>query len=144
MLDEVDRAAGDALATLLAITDSPESARWRNPETLAWVRPGPHFSVVTTSNLEDLEELPAALRDRFPVSVLVDRPHPAALERLSADLRAPASSGSLGPDGRRVSLRRFYAFDQLRQRHGDRRAAQLTFGDAAEGILDALAIGSVA
>jgi hypothetical protein len=40
VLDEVDRASGDALATLLAITDSPASARWRNPDTLEWVRPG--------------------------------------------------------------------------------------------------------
>lgn len=144
VLDEVDRAAGDALATLLAVTDSEESARWRNPETLEWVRPGPAFSVVMTSNVEELDELPPSLRDRFPVSVRVDRPHPDSLSRLSPELRGPASAGALGPEGRRVSLRSFYAFDQLRRHHGTARAAALVFGAAAEGVLDALAIGAVA
>jgi MoxR-like ATPase len=144
VLDEVDRASGDALATLLAITDSPASARWRNPETLEWVRPGPEFSVVMTSNLEDLEDVPRALRDRFPVSIRVDRPHPSAVASLSADLRAPALAGSIGPESRRVSLRSFYAFDQLRRHHGAPRAAQLVFGDqVAPGVLDALTIGAV-
>jgi len=144
VLDEVDRASGDALATLLAVTDSPESARWRNPETLEWVRPGREFSVVMTSNIEDLDDVPRALRDRFPVSIRVDRPHPASVLRLSGDLRAPALAGSLGPEQRRVSLRSFYAFDELRRHHGSTRAARLVFGeDVAQSVLDALAIGAV-
>ncbi len=145
VLDEVDRASGDALATLLAMTDSPASARWRNPETLEWVRPGPEFSVVMTSNIDDLEDVPRSLRDRFPVAIRVDRPHPAAVASLSGDLREPALTGSLGPEQRRVSLRSFYAFDQLRRHHGASRAAQLVFGgEAAQSVLDALAIGAVA
>lgn len=144
VVDEVDRASGDALATLLAVTDSPESARWRHPDTLEWVCPGREFSVVMTSNVEDLDDLPEALRDRFPASVRVDRPHPSALARLSSDLRGPAASGSLGPSGRRVSLRGFYVFDQLRACHGSERAAALVFGPAARDVLDALAIGAVA
>ena len=144
VLDEVDRASGDALSTLLAITDSPDSARWRNPETLEWVRPGDEFSVVMTSNIEDLEDIPRALRDRFPVSIRVDRPHPSAVARLSVDLQAPALSGSLGPEHRRVSLRSFYAFDELRRHHGPARAARLVFGAAAESVLDALTIGALA
>jgi MoxR-like ATPase len=144
VIDEVDRASGDALATLLAITDSPESARWRNPDTLEWVRPGREFSVVMTSNVDDLEEIPAALRDRFPVSIRVDRPHPHAVAQLSRDLRAPALAGSLGPQERRISIRSFYAFDELRTHHGSERAATLVFGyDAAQSVLDALAIGAV-
>jgi MoxR-like ATPase len=144
VLDEVDRASGDALATLLAVTDSPESARWRNPETLEWVRPGREFSVVMTSNIEDLDDVPRALRDRFPVSIRVDRPHPAAVLRLSGDLRGPALAGSLGPEQRRVSLRSFYAFDELRRHHGPTRAARLVFGeDVAQSVLDALTIGAV-
>jgi MoxR-like ATPase len=143
VLDEVDRASGDALATLLAITDSPESARWRNPETLEWVRPGAGFSVVMTSNIEDLSDIPRSLRDRFPVSIRVDRPHPTAVARLSVDLRGPALAGSLGPEQRRVSLRSFYAFDELRRHHGSTRAARLVFGEGAQGVLDALLIGSV-
>jgi MoxR-like ATPase len=144
VLDEVDRASGDALATLLAITDSPESALWRNPDSLEWVRPGREFSVVMTSNVDDLEEIPAALRDRFPVTVRVDRPHPHAVAQLSRDLRAPALAGSLGPRDRRISIRSFYAFDELRTHHGAERAASLVFGyDVAQGVLDALAISAV-
>lgn len=144
VLDEVDRASGDALSTLLAITDSPESARWRNPETLEWVRPGPLFSAIMTSNIEDLDDIPRALRDRFPVSIRVDRPHPAAVARLSSDLRGAALSGSLGPNERRVSLRSFYAFDELRRRYGPARAAQLVFGEGlATSVLDALTIGAI-
>jgi hypothetical protein len=63
---------------------------------------------------------------------------------LSADLRAPALAGSLGPESRRVSLRSFYAFDQLRRHHGARAPPKLVFGDqAAQGVLDALTIGAV-
>ncbi|HTT58564.1 MAG TPA: AAA family ATPase [Acidimicrobiales bacterium] len=145
VLDEVDRASGDALATLLAMTDSPESARWRNPDTGEWVRPGKNFSVVMTSNVEDLDEIPASLRDRFPLRVRIDQPPPGALERLSSDLRAPARAGSLGPEGRRVSLRSFYAFDDLRRHHGPERAAELVFGaGCAQAVLDALCIGALA
>ena len=144
VVDEIDRASGDALSTLLAVTDSPESARWRHPETGEWWRPGPDFSVVMTTNAEDLDELAPALRDRFAVALRIDRPHPDAVASLSADLRAPALAGSLGESARRVSLRSFYAFDQLRRCHGARRAADLVFGDArAVGILDALAVGAL-
>ncbi len=144
VVDEVDRASGDALSTLLAVTDSPESARWRHPETGEWWRPGPDFSVVMTTNAEDLDDLPDALVDRFAVALRIDRPHPDAVADLSADLRAPALAGSLGEAQRRVSLRSFYAFDQLRRHHGDRRAATLVFGEArALGVLDALAVGAL-
>jgi MoxR-like ATPase len=144
VVDEVDRASGDALSTLLAITDSVESARWRHPDTLDWVRPGPEFSVVMTSNVEHLDEIPNALLDRFPVAIHIDRPHPKSLRRLSADLHASALAGSLGPVERRVSLRSFYAFDQLRATLGAERAANLVFGEqSAEGILDALKISTL-
>jgi hypothetical protein len=67
------------------------------------------------------------------------------LASLSDDLRAPALAGSLGPASRRVSLRSFYAFDQLRRHLGTSRAAQLVFGeDAALSVLDALAIAAIA
>ncbi|MHB2029173.1 MAG: AAA family ATPase [Acidimicrobiales bacterium] len=144
VVDEIDRASGDALSTLLAVTDSPESAKWRNPDTLEWVRPGRNFSVVMTSNVEELDDIPAALRDRFPVSVRIDRPHPSALANLSTDLHGPAMFGSLGPSDRRISLRMFYAFDDLRRNFGSDAAARLIFGsDGADAVLDALSIGRV-
>lgn len=144
VVDEVDRASGDALSTLLAMTDSPESARWRNPESEEWVRPGPDFSVVMTTNLEDLDDLPVALRDRFAVCIRINEPHPAAVQALSSDLRAPALAGSLGDASRRVSLRSFYAFDQLRSHCGPHRAAHLVFGETqGTAVLDALSIGAL-
>jgi MoxR-like ATPase len=144
VVDEVDRASGDALSTLLAITDSVESARWRNPETGQWVKPGPDFSVVMTTNIEDLGDIPLALRDRFPVAIRIDRPHPHAVATLSDDLRGPALNGSLADSERRVSLRSFYAFDQLRSHLGAERAARLLFGTStAAAVLDALSIGSL-
>jgi MoxR-like ATPase len=144
VVDEIDRASGDALSTLLAVTDSVESARWRNPETGQWVRPGTDFSVVMTTNVEELIDIPAALRDRFPVAIRIDRPHPHAVASLSDDLRAPALNGSLGDPSRRMSLRSFYAFDQLRSSLGPEKAARLLFGvSGATAVLDALSIGSL-
>jgi hypothetical protein len=98
-----------------------------------------------TTNLEELEDLPVALRDRFAVSIRVDRPHPGAVQSLSSDLRAPALAGSLGDPLRRVSLRSFYAFDRLRRSCGAPRAAHLVFGEErGQGVLDALSIGALA
>jgi MoxR-like ATPase len=144
VVDEVDRASGDALSTLLAITDSPDSARWRHPESGEWVSPGAGFSVVMTTNLDELHDLPEALVDRFAVAIRIDRPHPSAVASLSGDLRAPAMLGSIGDPARRVSLRSFYAFDLLRRHCGPARAARLVFGEhRGAGVLDALSIGAV-
>lgn len=144
VLDEVDRASGDALSTLLAMTDSSQSARWRNPDTLEWVTPGPHFSVVMTSNIEVLEQIPESLLDRFPVRIRVDRPQRDALASLSEDLRDAALWGSCGDLERRISLRSFYAYDRLRRCYGEQRAAALVFGrERAEAVLDALRISAM-
>jgi hypothetical protein len=138
VIDEVDRASGDALSALLAMTDSLESCRWRHPSTGEWVTPGPGFSVVMTSNIDDVRDIPSALLDRFPVRIRIDRPHPSSLATLSNDLRAPAAAGVCGPVERRVSLRSFYAFDQLRHEIGEERAARVVFADHKDAVLDAL------
>jgi hypothetical protein len=44
---------------------------------------------------------------------------------------------------RRLSLRAFMAFDQMRKTLGKERAAQIVFRDRAESILDAIAINGV-
>ncbi|HLK44808.1 MAG TPA: AAA family ATPase, partial [Acidimicrobiales bacterium] len=67
VIDEADRAAGDVLALLLAVCDTDGSARFDHPATGEALHPLPGFTVVMTTNLEHLDELPAALRDRFPV-----------------------------------------------------------------------------
>ena len=144
IVDEVDKASGDVFALLLAMTDSPEPAAWEHPASGRVERPRDGFSVVMTTNVEDMRELPDALVDRFPVQVRINEPHPLALSRLAHDLRNYASrAADLGD--RRISLRTFFAFDQLRTRLGDEaKAARIVFGARAEGILDAIAIDKAA
>lgn len=143
VLDEIDRASGDVLSTLLAMTDSPESAWWQNPVTKEVVRPADGFSVVMTTNLERMSDLPTALRDRFPVAIRIDRPHPKALDRLSSDLRSFASASADADPDRRFSLRAFLAFDQLRGRLGDEQASRLVFGRHSQAVLDAVRVESI-
>ena len=142
IVDEIDKAGGDVFATLLAMTDSPESCRWENPQTGKTETPAKGFSVVMTTNLEQLEELPEAIRSRFPIRIRVDKPHKTALERLSVDLRAYAErSADLGE--RRIDLRSFYAFDSLRKAIGAERSAYLLFGSSAKEFLDATKIDTI-
>lgn len=145
VVDEVDKASGDVFALLLAVTDSVESAAWEHPQTGRIERPRDGFSVVMTTNVEDVRDLPEALVDRFPVQVRINEPHPDALLRLAPDLRAYAQrAADLGP-GRRISLRTFYAFDALRARLGDeQRAARIVFRGGAEAVLDAIRVDRVA
>lgn len=142
IVDEIDKAGGDVFATLLAMTDSPESCRWENPQTGKIETPADGFSVVMTTNVEDLEDLPEAIRSRFPVRVRIDKPHPLALERLAVDLREYAvRSAVLGV--RRIDLRSFYAFDSMRKVLGAERAATLLFNGHGKDFLDAIKIDQI-
>ena len=142
--DEIDRASGDVLSLLLNMFDSRESATWRHPESGKVYRPRRGFSVVMTTNLENMRDLPVALRDRFPVAIRIDQPHPDAVARLPFDLRGPAIAAADADPERRVSIRAFFAFDQLRKKLGEERAARIVFGARAADVLDALKIDRVA
>lgn len=142
IVDEIDKAGGDVFATLLAMTDSPESCKWENPQTGQVETPKKGFSVVMTTNLEELSDLPEAIRSRFPIRVRVNKPHKTALERLSPDLRAYAER-SADLKERRIDLRSFFAFDNLRKSVGAERAAKLLFGDQASDFLDAIKVDQV-
>lgn len=142
VIDEIDKAGGDVFATLLAMTDSPESAKWEHPENGRIVRPLDGFSVVMTTNIEHMNELPEALKDRFPVAIRINQPHPDALALLSADLRKYAVRMADAGE-RRISLRTFFAFDKLRKSLGDQEASRLVFGKQAESVMDAIAIDKV-
>jgi hypothetical protein len=142
VVDEIDKAGGDVFATLLAMTDTIDSAKWEHPETGRIVRPAEGFSVVMTTNVEDMDELPTALKDRFPVAIRVDRPHPAALEKLASDIR-PYAMRMADAGHRRISLRSFYAFDKLRMTLGEERAAAMVFGHRSSAILDAIRIDRI-
>ena len=142
IVDEVDKASGDVIATLLAMLDSPESASFEHPETGEVIRPLGGFSAIMTTNIENMGELPTALADRFPIRIRINEPHPSALLRLSPDLRKYAvRMADAGDD--RISLRAFIALDKLRASVGMERACSLTFGDRSRQILDALAIDGV-
>jgi len=141
--DEIDRASGDVLSVLLAMFDTPDSATWEHPNTGQIVRPLPGFSVVMTTNIEDMRELPQALKDRFPVAIRINEPHPNGLLTLPEDLRAAAAASADADRDRRFSLRAFQAYAKLRQEMERERAAKIIFGQQAQSILDALAINSV-
>lgn len=138
--DEIDRASGDVLSLLLAMFDSPESASWQSPDTGETIRPTDGFSVVMTTNVEEMEDLPTALVDRFPVRIRINEPHPSALSRLSAELRNAARLSADEYGDRRISMRTWLAFDQMRKVLGDERGAQLCFGRHYKNILDTLAV----
>jgi hypothetical protein len=142
VVDEIDKAGSDVYATLLSILDSDASASWENPETGRIHKPKIGFSAVMTTNIEDMNDLPEALMDRFPVRVRINEPHPDGLLILSPDLRKHAvASCDAGP--RRISLRSWMAFDSLRKGIGEDESAKIVFGDRAQGILDALVIDRV-
>lgn len=142
VVDEIDKAGGDVFATLLAMLDSEESASWQNPDTGRTHTPKQGFSAIMTTNVEDVTELPEALKDRFPVSIRIDQPHPDALERLSVDLRNVAIQ--LADAGeQRISLRTFMEFDKLRKALGEDKASRYIFASRAESILDAMKINTI-
>lgn len=142
--DEIDRASGDVLALLLNMFDTLHSASWHHPGTGDVVRPHPGFSVVMTTNIEELRLIPAALRDRFPIAIRIDQPHPEALAQLSPHLRGPAAASADADEVRRFSLRAFFTFDHLcRSGIDTERAAHLVFGDRSADVLDALVIDGI-
>lgn len=141
--DEINLASGDVLSLLLAMFDSPESASWTHPATKQKFTPNEGFSVVMTTNIEDMRELPTALKDRFPVAIRINRPHPNALLELPEDLRAAADASIDADPERRFSIRAFKAFDQLRKNIGAERAAKMVFGRHSTAIMDAIMVNEV-
>lgn len=141
--DEIDRASGDVLSLLLAMFDTVESARWEHPATGKVIAPAEGFSVVMTTNLEQMRDLPVALKDRFPVAIRINTPHPDALLVLSEDLRGAAAASADADPARRFSIRTFMAFDKMRHKMGKERAAKMLFGQFAGDILDAIKISEV-
>lgn len=145
VIDEIDKAAGDVASLLLAVCDSVGSASFEHPGSGLVLRPRDGFSIVATTNVERMEDLPDALGDRFPVRVRINEPHPSALATLPADLRPYARRAADLPGARRTSLRSFQAFATLRSSLAEADAARIVWGEAkAKAILDAIAIDKVA
>lgn len=148
VLNEIDKASGDALTFCHALLDDPGIARITLPykseegETVT-VTPHPDFHVVATMNGEP-DDLPEALRDRFAVRINVDKVHPDAIASLPKELRKIASKG-ISKDGERsVSIRGWNAFVQLREIVGEENAARAVFGSRADTILNTIKIDGLA
>lgn len=147
VIDEIDKANGDILSTLLAMTDTVDSSRWEHPTTGEIVTPHPEFSVVMTTNLERMIDLPDALRDRFPVQIRIDEPHPLALERLPEVWREIARTSADLDIETRASIRAFLEVARLEVAIGRADAIRLVFGGNphnAKRIAQAVEIATLA
>lgn len=142
VVDEIDKAGGDVFATLLNITDSDGSSMWEHPVTGTKHTAAPGYTVIMTTNVEQIEELPQALIDRFPVRIRIDRPHPLALETLPVQWRDYADRMA-DAGAQRMSLRLFQSMHKLSQRLGTEKAAKVILGERADAFLQAIAIDSM-
>jgi len=142
VVDEIDKAGGDVFATLLNMTDSDESAMWENPLTGEKTTPARGYTVIMTTNVEQIEELPAALIDRFPVRLRIDRPHPSALMTLPYEWRGYADRMA-DAGSERMSLRLFQSLHQLSVQMGEEKAARLILGTRAEAFLTAIKVDNM-
>lgn len=142
VVDEIDKAGGDVFATLLNITDTEGSSVWTHPVTGERHNALNGYTVIMTTNVEQINELPQALIDRFPVRIRIDRPHPLALETLPVSWRdyadRMADAGS-----ERMSLRTFQSLNKLSQRLGTEKAAKVILGERADAFLQAIAIDTM-
>lgn len=140
VINEIDHAGGDCLSFLLNVMDNPETASMTLP-TNETIRPADGFQVVATMNGNPDEDLPSALRDRFPIAVHVEEVHPSAIEKLPEDLREAAAGTATKRGDQRITLRAWLAFASLRNHVGPEIAATAVFGSAKGAeVLQSLAI----
>lgn len=140
VLNEIDHAGADCLSFLLNLLDSPETATLTLPNGES-LRPHPTFSIVATMNGRP-EDLPEALQDRFPVSLEIKTVHPEGIKSLPEDLQQAASGSGTAEPCRRISLRSWKCFADLRGQIGDEAAAQAVFNSRAGDVLDGLKIAA--
>lgn len=138
ILNEIDLASGDVMGLLYAITDSKHSAALTLP-TGELVKPAAGFQVIATTNANP-DELPEAIRSRFPVTMEIDEANPTAIDQLPDDLKEAARGSLLTDEGRRISLRAWLEYANLREKIGNSNAAAAIFGKRAADILSSLII----
>jgi len=138
VVNEIDHAGGDALSFLLNCLDSPETACLTLP-TGEMVKPHHQFTAVATMNGNPDQDLPPALRDRFPVAIEITEAHPDGIASLPQDLQKAAKGSVVASDPeRRLTLRAWNAFASLRNKIGAEAAAQACFASRSADILAAL------
>lgn len=146
VINEIDRASADCMSLLNALLDDPEFAELTLP-TGEIVRPAPGFQVVATMNGEP-DDLEPSLQDRFPVTIEINQVNPEAIAALEVDLRDAALNTSVLDGDRRVSIRAWMEYGNLRAKLADKMsprtaeeyAAQAVFGKRAASALMALRV----
>lgn len=139
VVNEIQRASGDVLGLLLALTDEPDVAGMTLP-TGEYVAPAKGFACVGTMNGDPEEHLDEALRSRFAVTIRLEATHPEALKALPKDLQGPAAAALKASTDRRVTIRAWTAFALLREALDSDKAAAAVFGDSAGDVLASLNI----
>ena len=136
--NEIDKASGDALSFFHAYLDDRSMSEFTLP-TGETVTPHENFRCWATTNGVP-EDLPDAVRSRFPVAIEIPKPHPDVIALLPNDLRKAAwNSFDADPD-RAVDMRSWLAFASSRETHGEKIAAAAVFGERAEEILNTIRI----
>jgi hypothetical protein len=141
VLNEIDRAADEALTFLYNVLDDPRFAMLTLPNGET-VKPAPTFQCIATMNGQP-EDLPPALQERFPVAFHVDALAPGAVNALPDHLQAIAKQTAVKPvgDPGRISLRQWQSFAILDRVLGREQAAFSVFGPRGRDIVTGLAIG---
>jgi MoxR-like ATPase len=143
VFNEINEAGPDVETFLHNALDDPEFARIDLP-TGDTLRPAKGKIVKIATMNGEPNTLREALRDRFPVKLNIMDVHPQALAALPDDVRALASHMTKQTGAKRLSIRPFVAFAELRERMPALHAAQAVFGEAAHDIVAALAMGASA
>lgn len=136
VINEINQCSDDCITFLLALLDNPESSKITLPSGEV-IKPHKNFTVVATMNGEPSDLLPA-LRDRFPVTIRINKPHPNAVKALPEDLQKHAASTAVLEEERRVGIRQWMAFAQLREQIDVEIAMDACFGAQSEEILNAM------
>jgi hypothetical protein len=157
VVDEFDKLAGFAMDIFRHVTAMDDAASLTIPDPnmagmteaemvaailagdgLLEVRPATGYQVVATMNGEP-EDLEEPISDRFATKIRIDNVNPEALAYLPADLQDTARNSAVAPADRRIGIRAWSAFADLREALANEgMAARAIFRDRASDVLDAL------
>ena len=143
IMNEIDRCSPELAIALHAVLDDPEVAALTLPDG-STVKPKEGFRCIATTNAGP-DTLHAALQDRFPVRIMVDKPSDVAIKTLPEDVQVLVKEAYASfrwrPNGEGRPLTTFRearAFAEYRSLTGEKVAAELIWEDRAKSVLDHL------
>jgi len=141
VINEINDTSDDCVTFLLALLDDKSVSKITLPDGKV-ITPHPNFSVVATMNAEP-EDLHPALRDRFPITIHIDKPNPEAIAALPRDLQESAMACTSLEEDRYIGMRQWMAFAELRDTHqlDLEICASACFGTQAEEVYNAFQLG---